>query len=88
MDKLQLLFITGLVLPATGLVNGRWQFSTSYNIHKIVTGNYLGGPYSCGKFGANPYMWASRQMGEIYRFFTYLYLFSGTRLQVRPLGGF
>jgi len=32
---------------------------------KIDTGDYIGGPYSCAKFGANPSMGASGQMGEI-----------------------
>jgi len=32
---------------------------------KIGTGDYAGGPYGCTKFGANPSMGASGQMGEI-----------------------
>jgi len=32
---------------------------------KIGTGDYGGGPYGCTKFGANPSMGASGQMGEI-----------------------
>jgi len=42
---------------------------------KIGTGDYVGGPYGCAKFGANPSMGASGQMGEIERIFFYLYLF-------------
>ena len=50
------------VLTATGLVNGRWQFSTSppQNPHpltdhqKLVASDYVGDPYGCGKFGAKP----------------------------------
>jgi len=59
------------VLTATGFVNGRWQFSTPQNPHpladhqKIGTGDYVGGHYGCAKFGANPSMGASGQMGEI-----------------------
>ena len=32
---------------------------------KIGTGDYVGGPYGCAKFGANPVMGASGQMGKI-----------------------
>jgi len=32
---------------------------------KIGTGDYVGGPYGCAKFGANPSMGASGQIGEI-----------------------
>jgi len=32
---------------------------------KIGTVDYVGGPYGCAKFGANPSMGASGQMGEI-----------------------
>ena len=32
---------------------------------KIVTGDYVGGPYSCAKFGAYPPLGASGRMGEI-----------------------
>jgi len=32
---------------------------------KFGTGDYVGGPYGCAKFGANPSMGASGQMGEI-----------------------
>jgi len=49
------------VLTATGFVNGRWQFSTPppQNPHpwpitkKFGTGDCVGGPYGCAKFGAN-----------------------------------
>ena len=61
------------VLTATGFVNGRWQFSTPppQNPHpltdhqKIVASDYVGDPYGCAKFGANPSTGASGQMGEI-----------------------
>ena len=49
------------VLTATGFVNGRWQFSTPHRIHtpwpitkKFVASDYVGDPYGCAKFGANP----------------------------------
>jgi len=85
------------VLTATGFVNGRWQFSTPHRINtpwpitnKIGTGDYVGGPYSCAKFGANPSMggfWANGW--NITKFFKiYLYLFSSTHLQVRRDDGF
>jgi len=32
---------------------------------KFGTGDYVGGPYGCAKFGANTSMGASGQMGEI-----------------------
>jgi len=60
------------VSTATGFVNGRWQFSTptestplNQSPKKIGTGDYVGGPYGCAKFGANPHMGGSGQMGEI-----------------------
>jgi len=60
------------VLTATGFVIGRWQFSTPTEstplepiTQKFGTGDYVGGPYGCAKFGANPSMAASEQMGEI-----------------------
>ena len=39
---------------------------------KIGTGNCINGPYGCAKFGANPSMGASGQMGEIKRFFKFI----------------
>jgi len=49
------------VLTATGFVNGRGQFSTPHRIHtpwpitkKFVASDYVGDPYGCAKFGANP----------------------------------
>jgi len=49
------------VLTATGLVNGKWQFSTADRIDtpqpitkKFVTGDYVGDPYGCAKLGAYP----------------------------------
>jgi len=73
------------VLTATGFVNGRWQFSIPHRIHtpwpitkKFVASNYVGDPYSCAKFGANPStggFWANGwNITKI--FFIYLYLFS------------
>jgi len=59
------------MLTATGLLKRRGKFSTPQNPHpltdhqKIGTGDYVGGPYGCAKFGANPSMRASGQMGEI-----------------------
>jgi len=48
------------VLTATGSVKGKGKFSTPYGIDSpqpitktLVTGNYLGDPYSCAKFGAH-----------------------------------
>ena len=54
---------------------------------KFGTGDYVGCPYGCAKFGANPSMGASGQMGNEF-FFIYLYLFSWTHLQVRRNNGF
>ena len=49
------------VLTATGFVNGREQFLTPHRIHtprlitkKFVVSDYVGSPYGCAKFGANP----------------------------------
>ena len=49
------------VLTVTGFVNGRGQFSTPHRIHlpwpitkKFVASDYVGDPYGCAKFGANP----------------------------------
>ena len=49
------------LLTATGLVNGKWQFSTPHRIDtpqpitkKFVTGDYVGDPYGCAKLGAYP----------------------------------
>ena len=47
------------VLTATGLVNGKWHnFLPPQNPHPstdhhTVTGNYVGDPNGCAKFGAN-----------------------------------
>jgi len=89
-QPLQILYYHGLrdsaspVLTATGFVNGRWQFSTPHRINtpwpitkKFGTGDYVGSPYGCAKFGANPSMggfWANGwNITKI--FFIYLYLF-------------
>jgi len=42
---------------------------------KIDACDYVGGPYGYAKFGANPPMGASEQMGEISPNIFYLYLF-------------
>jgi len=49
------------VLTATGLVNGKGQFSTPHRIDtpqpitiKFVTGDYVGDPDCCAKLGAYP----------------------------------
>jgi len=59
-------------LTSTCLVNERWQFSTPTaesrpldRSAETVAGDYVGGFYSCAKFGANPSMWCSGQMSEI-----------------------
>ena len=86
------------VLTATGFVNGRGQFSTPHRIHtpwpitkKFVASGYVGDPYGCAKFGANPPtggFWANGwNITKIY-LFIYLYLFSWTHLQVRRDDGF
>ena len=92
-----------LVLTPTCFVNGRWQFSTPTEStprnqstpKKFGTGDYVGGPNGCAKFGANPSMggfWANGwNITKFYLFiylFIYLYLFSWTHLQVRPVDGF
>ena len=84
------------VLTATGFVNGRWQFSTPHRINtpwpitkKFGTGDYVGGPYGCAKFDANPSMggfWANR-WNITKKFFIYTF-FSWTHLQVRHDDGF
>ena len=79
------------VLTATGFVNGRWQFSTPHRIHtpwpftkKIVASDYVGDPYGCAKFGANPSTggcWANGwNITKFIYLFIYLYLFSSTHL--------
>jgi len=48
------------VLTATGFVIGRGQYLTPQNPHpltdhqKFVASDYVGDPYGCGMFGANP----------------------------------
>jgi len=85
------------VLTATGFVNGRWQFSTPHRIStpwpitkKFGTGDYVGGPYGCAKFGADPSMggfWANRwNITKI--FYLFIPLFSWTHLQVIRDDGF
>jgi len=44
-------------------------------VNKFGTGDYVGGPYGCAKFGANPSMGASGQMGEIQRIFLFIYTY-------------
>ena len=57
------------MLTSTGFVNGRWQFSIPTDStpldrspKKIVASYYVGDPYGCAKFGANPFtggFWAN-----------------------------
>jgi len=62
------------VLMATGLVNGRRQFSTpAHRIHtprpitkKFVAGDYVGGRFGSANFGANPPMGSSGQIHRIH----------------------
>ena len=49
------------MLTATGIVNGKGQFSTPHRIDTLqpitktfVTGDYVGDPYGCAKLGAYP----------------------------------
>jgi len=60
------------VLTATGLVSGKWLFSTLYRIDtpqlitkNFVTGDYVGDPYICAKFVAHPSMVASQRTGDM-----------------------
>jgi len=61
------------VLTATGFVNGRGQFLTltestplNRSPKKFVASDYVGDPYGCAKFGANPSTGgASGQMGKM-----------------------
>jgi len=81
-------------------LRGRWQFSTPHRIHtpwpitKIFVANeFVGGPYGCTKFGANPFT-GGGLLGEWVKcieFFLFVYSFipfSGTHLQLRPIDGF
>jgi len=80
------------VLTATGFVNGRWQFSTPHRIDtprpitkKFCTGDYVGGPYGCAKFGANPSMGGFRGKWVKYNeIFLYLFLMHSPTGQTRP----
>jgi len=61
-------------LPATAFVNGRWQFSipphtplpTTKNLVQVISS---ADPTAVPKFGANPSMGASGQIGETKRLF-------------------
>jgi len=57
---------------------------------KIVASDYVRDPNGCAKFGANPSTAGFWPNGwNVTKFlFIYLYLFSGTHLQVRPVDGF
>jgi len=58
----------------------------STNHQKFGTGDYIGGPCSCAKFGANPPMggfWVKYSK----KFFLFRF-FSASNLQVRPFNGF
>ena len=68
---------------ATGLVNGEWQNSTPQNPHcltdqqKFVTGDYVGDPYGCAKFGANPptrSFWEKYNKDIFYLYLVYAFL--------------
>jgi len=64
--------------------------TTSPITKKFVDSNYVGDPYGCTKFVANPStggFWANGWNITIFYFFIYLYLFSWTHLQVRPVDG-
>ena len=87
------------VLTATGFVNARGQFSTpteSTPLNRSPKNWYRWlrwRPYSCAKFGANPStggFWANgwNITNFFIYLFIYLYLFSSTHLQVRPVNGF
>jgi len=86
------------VLTATGFVNERWQFSIHHRINtpwpitkKFGTGDYVGGPYGCGKFGTNPPTGGFWANGWNITNFFYLFIntfFSWTHLQVRRDDGF
>ena len=82
------------VLTATGLVNGRWQFSTptestplNQSPNNLAHAITSAAP-TAAKFGANPPMvgfWANGW--NITNFFIHTF-FSGTHLQVRHVDGF
>jgi len=68
------------VLTATGFVNGKRQFSTPYRIDirqpitkKFATGDYVGHPYSCAKFAAQPSMGLLGEWMKYNQNFIYLY---------------
>ena len=85
------------VWTATSQVNGRWQILTSHRIEthelqqnsaQLITS--ARGPPKPNLVQIHP-LGASGHTGEIERFcafFIYLYLFSETRIQVRPVDGF
>jgi len=55
---------------------------------KIGTGDYVGGPYGCAKFGTNPVMGLLGKWVKYNELFFIYTFFSGTHLQVRPIEGF
>ena len=70
------------VLTATGFVNGRWKFSTPHTIQtpwpitkKFVASDYVGDPYGCAKFGANPSTRGFWTNGWNITKFLFIYLF-------------
>jgi len=55
---------------------------------KFVTGDYVGDPYGCGKFGANPSMVHGGLLGKWVKYNEFYLFISRTHLQVRPVDGF
>ena len=91
--------LSGIVYNITGcaaLSMGDGNFRPPQNPNpltspkKFVASDYVGDPYGCAKFGANPStggFWANGW--NIMKFFLYIYtLFSWTHLQVRRDDGF
>jgi len=77
------------VLTATGLVNGRWQFSTPHRIHTAspITKKFSTDDYVAANFGANPPMEGFWPNGWNITIFTYTYI-AETHLQGRSVDGF
>jgi len=81
------------VLTATGFVNGRWPFSTPHRINtprpitkQIGTGDYVGGPYGCAKFGANPSMGLLGKWVKYNEIFIYLFIYLYLLFMNSPTG--
>ena len=86
------------MLTTTGQVNGRWRILTPHRIetHELTATKFRTIDYVHERtpkpnlVQIHP-LGASGHMGEIEHFcgfFIYLYLFSETRIQVRPIDGF